>query len=238
MPLVTAAAKRVFFAHVPKTGGSSVEDYLVRRFGGPLSLRDVTNRRRDRHRGMIALSTHFTARDLDDVLPHDIDHAFALVREPLSRMKSQFRFQTGISRTRRFDFATWVRIMFAAHDLDPRVYQNHIRPQSDLVREGMEVFRLEDGFDGMIAWLDEITGTTAPDVEMGHLLKKPRAPIAVSREDAEAIAEFYAVDHARFGYARPDVSALPSRPFPAWKRPVVLAAARAVVARQHRLWLS
>lgn len=238
MPLITAAGKRLFFAHVPKTGGSSVEDYLIRRFGGPLSLRDVTHREKDRHRGLIALSTHFTARDLDDVLPHDVDHLFAVVREPLSRMKSQFRFQEGVSRTRRFNFATWMRVMLAAHHRDPRIYQNHIRPQSDLVREGSEVFKLEDGFGNMIAWLDRITGTTAPEIEMGHLLKRKHEPIEMTREDAQIIVDFYAADYDRFGYERPDLSDLPSRTFPTWKKPIVSAAARAVVRGQHRHWLS
>lgn len=222
MPLITAAGKRLFFAHVPKTGGSSVEDYLLRRYGGPLSLRDVTHWEKDRKRGLIALSTHFTARDLDDVLPHDVDFLFAVVREPLSRMKSQFRFQAGVSRTRRFDFATWARIMLAAHDRDPRVYQNHIRPQSDLVRRGSEVFKLEDGFEDMIAWLDTVTGAAAPEIKMGHLLKKAHEPIAMSREDAQLIVDFYAADYERFGYARPDLSDFPSRPFPVWKKPVVV----------------
>lgn len=62
MPLVTGANRRIFFAHVPKTGGSSVEAYLIRRFGGPLSLKDVTHRNGRRRRGLISLST---ARNCD-----------------------------------------------------------------------------------------------------------------------------------------------------------------------------
>ena len=237
MPLITAHDKRIFFAHVPKTGGSSVEDYLIRRFGGPLSLRDVTHREGDSKRGLIALLTHFTARDLDDVLPHDVDHCFAVVRDPLSRMQSQFRFQAGISRTRTFSFSTWLRIMFEAARMDPRVYQNHIRPQSDLVREDSAVFRLEDKFTDMIAWLDEVTGTTAPDVSVGHLLKREREDIKMSREDVELITKFYAADYDRFGYTRPDASKYPSDARAAWRRPIAIPLAYGVVKKQHRHWL-
>jgi hypothetical protein len=39
MPYVTAAGKLIYFAHVPKAGGSSVENYLAARFG-PLAMLD------------------------------------------------------------------------------------------------------------------------------------------------------------------------------------------------------
>ena len=38
MPLAHWNNCSIFFAHVPKTGGSSVEDYLIRRFGPLASL--------------------------------------------------------------------------------------------------------------------------------------------------------------------------------------------------------
>jgi hypothetical protein len=237
MPLVTANDKRIFFAHVPKTGGSSVEEYLIRRFGGPLSLRDITHRAGDRKRGLIALSTHFTARDLDDVLPHDVDHCFAVVRDPLKRMESQYRFQANISKTRAFSFATWLRIMFKAAQIDPRVYQNHIRPQSDLVRDGSAVFRLEDKFTDMISWLDDITGAHEPDMQVGHFLKKKHDPIKMSREDVEMITDFYRADYDRFGYDRPDATHFESDPKTFWRRPLTTVLAHGVVYKQHRHWL-
>jgi len=208
MPLITAHTKRIFFAHVPKTGGSSVEDYLIRRFGGPLSLRDITHRRKDKKRGLIALSTHLAVEDLEDVLPHDVDHLF-----------------------------TWLRIILKTAEIDPRVYQNHIRPQSELVHKDSAVFKLEDKFGDMIEWLDEVTGTTDPDIEVGHLLKREREPIEFSREDVQLITEFYRDDYDRFGYARPDLSAYKSKPYPAYKLPMVNALAYGVVKKQHRHWL-
>jgi hypothetical protein len=33
MPLIIKPGYTIYFAHVPKAGGTSVEDYLVRRFG-------------------------------------------------------------------------------------------------------------------------------------------------------------------------------------------------------------
>ncbi len=170
-------------------------------------------------------------------MPHDVDHFFALVRNPLNRIQSQFRFQEGASKTRRFEFSTWLRIMFAATTFDPRAYLNHICPQGDLVPEGSEIFKLEDKFSDMIAWLDDVTGTTAPDIEVGHLLKRKSQPVPVFREDVKLITEFYAEDYKRFGYELPDLQAFDSRPYPAWKEPMVKALAYGIVKKQHRTWL-
>lgn len=237
MPLISANGKRIFFAHVPKTGGSSVEEYLTRRFGGPLSLRDITHRRGDKKRGLIALSTHFCANDLEDVLPHDTDHFFAVVRDPLSRMQSQYRFQRGVSRTRWLDFSTWLRVMLCASRIDPRVYQNHIRPQSDLVKEGSAVFRLEDKFTDMVAWLDEVTNSSRPDVTVGHLLKREPENIVMKRQDVELISEFYSQDYERFGYDLPDTTSYDRDPYATLRWIVAWPVARAVVIKQHRHWL-
>lgn len=239
MPLVNADGKWIYFAHVPKCGGSSVEEYLVRRFGGPLSLRDITHRSRKRRRGLIALSTHFTAEDLTDILaPEHIDASFAVVREPLSRVASQYRFQAGISKTRSLDFSTWLRVMIAAWQKDPRVYQNHIRPQSELVPDGAQVFRLEDGFAEMIAWLDQVTGRTAPQIEVGHFLKRAHTPIAMSREDVALIKRVYAADYARFGYAPPELKGRPGDGLAPLRDWAGLALAQGVVWKQRRHWLA
>ncbi len=237
MPLITAHGKRLFFAHVPKTGGSSVEEFLVRRFGGPLSLKDKTNREGEKKRGFIALSTHFTARDLDDVLPHDVDHFFAVVRDPFKRMQSQFRFQDGVSKTRNFSFSTWLRVMFTAARIEPRVYQNHIRPQGELVRMDSEVFKLEDKFGDMIAWLDKVTGETAPGVEVGHLLKKKHEPIEIFRQDVKLINKFYKADFERFGYDMPDPMDYPVDKWELWRDVVGGTFGRLVVLKQWRDWL-
>ena len=207
LPLVLTKRKAIFFAHVPKTGGSSVEDYLTRRFG-PLAMVDRHKRRGVRGTGLITAVTHLSARDLEEMIPPGIDLCFALVRDPLSRVLSEYRWQTSASRMSRFPFAVWLRIALSAARREPRVYDNHIRPQSDLVPKSAEVFRLEDGFDAMIARLDAVTGTTTPEIEVAHLLRRDgvQAPVTVTRADAELVGDFYAADYRRFGYDRPDPS--------------------------------
>lgn len=243
MPLVYRNGKTIFFAHVPKAGGSSVEDYLIRRFGTMTirerSSKDPKTKQRAGHgkRDIILATQHLSAADLTTLLPTDLDYSFALVRDPVDRILSEFRFQSGASRISRLGFSIWLRIVLSAAGAEPRIYENHIRPQSDLVPDGAEVFRLEDGFDGLTARLDAMTGETRPDLTVGHFLKKPRAQIAVFRQDVALIRAFYAVDYARFSYPDPDLSAYPQDAFGGLRGLVGWCIARTVVLRHWLKWI-
>lgn len=236
MPLAHCNSRAIFFAHVPKTGGSSVEDYLIRRFGA-LSLIDRNKRRGVRGTGLIVPATHLAAIDLAELLPLDLAWSFAVVREPLARLMSEYRYQSGVSRMSRLGFSTWARTMLHAARAEPRVYENHIRPQADLVPEGAEIFRLEDGFEALVARLDEVTGTSAPELSVGHLNPRPKEEIRLSREDAALVGAFYAADYARFGYPPPEAGALPAAGPGAARDIFARGLARLLVAKQRRDWV-
>ena len=235
MPLAHHNGQSIFFAHVPKTGGSSVEDYLISRFG-PLSLLDVNKRRGVRGTGLIVPATHLAAIDIAELVPHDLAYSFAVVRDPMSRLMSEFRYQSGVSRMSRLGFSTWLRVMLGAVAREPRLYENHIRPQSDLVPDGAEVFRLEDGFDAMIAALDRVTGTTTPDLTVPHINPREKKPITISKEDAELIERTYAPDYARFGYLPPDRANLPSDGRSGLRNAIAAPLIRALVLKQRHDW--
>lgn len=235
MPLAHHDGKSIFFAHVPKTGGSSVEDYLISRFG-PLSLIDVNKRRGLRGTGLIVPATHLAAIDIAELVPHDLAYSFAVVRDPMSRLMSEFRYQSGVSRMSRLGFSTWLRIMLGAVTREPRLYENHIRPQSDLVPEDADVFRLEDGFDAMIAALDRVTGTERPDLIVPHINTRKKDPITISQEDAALIERVYAADYDRFGYQPPNQADLPSDGRSGLRSAFAAPLIRALVLKQRHDW--
>lgn len=240
MPLLLTEAHRLFFVHVPKTGGTTIEDYLSRRFG-PLCLSDKNKRLNVRGTGLINSITHLAAVDLEEMIPANCDLCFTVVRDPLKRAQSEFRWQQGASSMSRMSFSTWLRVVIRAARLEPRIYDNHIRPQSDLVPENTEVFRLEDGFERMIARIDAVTNTAAPDIKPGHFKKTSQSSekqsADPSRQDIELIAEYYAADYDRFGYSRPDPSAFPSDPWASVRNAQAMPIAAALTWKQHRDWL-
>src|SRR6056297_3622976 len=117
MPLVSAGGRRLFFAHVPKTGGSSLEDYLAERFG-PLAWLDRywELRWKDggcREAGLRVSPQHLAAEDALRLLPGPSDWSFALVRDPVARIVSEYRFQARAPGRRRrlaeLGFSSWLR---------------------------------------------------------------------------------------------------------------------------------
>jgi hypothetical protein len=107
--------------------------------------------------------------------------------------------------------------MIYAASYEPRVYDNHIRPQADLLPEGTNIFKLEDGIDALIPYLDGILGEEAADFEIPHLLKSKREEISISRQDIRLIRNYYKEDFERFGYPVPDCSQYRTDPF-SWLR--------------------
>ncbi|WP_376870712.1 hypothetical protein [Albirhodobacter sp. R86504] len=77
---------------------------------------------------------------------------------------------------------------------DLRMYDNHIRPQTELVPQDAEVFRLENGLEVIIAQLDAVS---LAELTIEQLLK---GEIRVTRADAALVASVFAADYRRFGY--------------------------------------
>ena len=236
MPLVWQDGLRIFFAHVPKTGGSSVEDYLLQRFGS-LSIRtrpEAPGRKRD----IIQSCSHLSAADLQSLLPDRLDLCFAVVRDPARRIISEYGFQRGISRMSRMGFSTWLHAVTAAARRDPRIYENHIRPQGDLVPEAAEIFQLENGLAAVVSRIDAVTGGPAPQAAMRHLLQRSGQPaVTLTRQDAALIAAFYAGDYARFGYAVPALDGLPDDHFRHLRSLLARGLGWLIVLRHRYAWV-
>lgn len=235
MPIAHHNGQSIFFAHVPKTGGSSVEAYLTQRFG-PLSLIDQNKRKGVKGTGLIVPATHLAAVDVKEILPHDLAYSFTVVRDPLKRLESEFRYQSGVSQMSKLGFSLWLKVILKAARAEPRLYENHIRPQSDLVPEGAEVFKLEEGFDAMIAALDRVTGCAAPEVSVPHINSRSKEPIMMCRADVAAVTAFYATDYNRFGYPKPDLNDYVDCP-PRWRDRLASPLATLLVHKQRRDWI-
>jgi hypothetical protein len=121
---------------------------------------------------------------------------------------------------------------------EPRIYGNHIRPQNELVPEGAEVFRMEDGYGRLIDWLDQVTASRRPDLSVNHLLKRDRGHIELNRETVNAVVRFYRRDYELFGYEKPSIELLPRDAFSVLRRATAGVISIAVVYRQRRKWLA
>lgn len=224
MPSLKLDDRLIWFAHCPKAGGTSVERFMVARFGSAVGHLhwgwDLWWKGGGwRQPGPPCSPQHLTWADAAARLPRAPDAVFAVVRDPVARMISEYRYQRNARRgtwlgraLARLPFSTWLRLMLGLAMDNPYAFDNHLRAQSDFVPEGARVFRLEEGLDPVGTWLAEVTGAPPP-VAFPHELDGGKRPqIRLYLEDIALIAAAFAGDYARFGYGLPDVSALPGDP--------------------------
>lgn len=217
MPLARIGGTVLFFVHIPKTGGTSVEAYL--RAKGPVALHGT---RADWSR----CTPQHIHRELYAELapPAFYDHGFAILRDPKARLISEFRMRVepirpkfrpmGWARMARnrakglptyavrigrkvefLDFDAWVERIFDAQRRDPYVKDNHIRPQVEFVDPAHRLFRLEAGLDPVFRWIDAVTGTP-PAPGTFHERRSALVDVPCSPGTEARIREFYAADYA------------------------------------------
>ena len=218
MPFTIIDGQGLFFAHVPKAAGTSIEDYLEARFGRLSMLDREWFGIGKGHDGVLQRSVrtspqHISAADAEMFLPPPPFpiHRFAFVRDPTARIVSEFKYQRRYghlkNRTIPPSFTLWFSAMIAAARREPTVCDNHIRPQVDFVSEQTRVFHLEDGFSDFVAWLNDVTDTTAPpEITIGSALSSGEQVVELTDRDCEMISAYYEEDFREFGYNPPEAN--------------------------------
>lgn len=211
MPLARINGTLLHFVHVPKTGGSSVNDYL--RAKGTLGLysRNPVDWARTTPQHMEA-AVHAVMTP-----PGLADHDFIVLRDPIDRMRSEFKYrvkratrasgvpQRGQGGAMRLDledgqhfvgtFDAFVRHALARARVEPRFADNHIRPQADFWRPGLKAFLFEEGMERVFRWIDAVTGTPALPARP-HSNRSPAIEVEMSAETRTILRDAYAVDYA------------------------------------------
>jgi len=221
MPLIRAHNQIVYFAHVPKCGGGSVEAMLREAFGAVGFCDRAHHRRGERRWGRVS-PQHMTFADLTRVLPHNfIDYSFAVIRDPVDRFVSAFNYN------RIHSFIPWyssvdgfIKAVRRSGDFLENRLDNHFMPASAFVPESAEVFRLENGFELLrntlslrlgremssvdIPVKNKVAYGTDGSTRLRRIVKKLFQPSTsqVSESVIEQIKSLYAIDYQTFGIDR------------------------------------
>lgn len=136
MPIFTkSGCEPIFFAHIPKTGGSSAEEmfrdagYRMTRWGG----HGVTNQH--------AVTELYTTWD---DLP---EKKFVIIRDPIDRCVSELNYR----RVARDRVNRTVENWITRCKKNPTFNDNHIRFQADFIVPGMDLYIFEEGAHQQIA---------------------------------------------------------------------------------------
>lgn len=206
MPVFLDEGSKVLFVHVPKTGGTSVER-LFAKSGYRTAYRDGKVGKDSLNWLRRCSPQHLHAEMLDQLLQLSrFDLIFMLIREPIARFRSEYTHRNRDNlRTDSASVEAWTEQTLARYPRNPYMFDNHLRPQSEFVLPGCEVYRLEDGLESMAADLRTRFGLSLhPDVP--HAMDRVKRTgvssneVQISPRTEDLLREFYAVDFERFGY--------------------------------------
>ena len=213
MPSLTLPDRLIWFAHCPKAGGTSVEQFMVATWGDAVGhlhwgwdiwWRDGGWRVANPPNS----PQHMVWEDALPCLGQMPDAVFAVVRDPVARMASEHRWQRRGRRGTQagkalawLPFSLWLRVMLKVAARNPHAFDNHLRPQTDFVPDTARVFRLEDGLQPVADWLRQTAGVSGLDTAIPHAIPTG-ACAGIAARDAALIARVFQPDYARFGYAR------------------------------------
>lgn len=208
MPVFVRGDECVLFAHVPKTGGTALEQ-LFADSGYEVTYRDLTPARVGVRTVRRCSPQHMHALLLEETFHLGaIPVKFTVVREPIARFRSEFahRHRPKDVEVTPQVVQQWGLRMLRRREEDPTWKDNHFRPQGEFVTDGMAVFRYEAGL-----------GTVADALRAEHGLELParlrtmNVPAAGTRSDDvpitqrlhAALVATYAGDYERFGFVAP-----------------------------------
>lgn len=191
MPIFRKNDVSVLFIHVPKTGGTTIEDTFLangyqmtfRRGGryGPRNAFDEENGCSPQHMHAALLERHFAGERFTRI--------FCLVRHPLARFLSEYRFRAESGHKLAQDgvdsFARQVLWRYARRD--PMVLDNHIRPQVDFPWRSCTTFRLEDGIEAALSGISDCLPERLKPLDQTSMRSDPGIPAqSVSRDAGQA----------------------------------------------------
>ena len=217
MPIIRCKENLIHYAHIPKTGGHSLESYIKKIKGVELGFVDWFHVMKPAQTPWnISSPQHIDGASMSRIFPVNFfTHHFAVVRDPISKIKSSFLFQKytlkGISSSITLN-------QFIANDLIDNVktngwFDNHFMPQSCFLYPGAkyQIFKLEDnGLQSAKAYLDNIFYGKISNQKLPHfnstksLLKEGDSDL--SKKSLTLIFEIYKNDFTNFKYEFPKIT--------------------------------
>jgi hypothetical protein len=192
-----------FFVHIPKTGGTAIESYFrslgLSGFFDPYSYMQI-------RRILRVPPAHYDYEVCDRLFRLDRMYSFAIVRDPIDRMISEYRWaieRSSISSSlKKLSFSEFLRYALGKYRQDEDFLAGHLKPQSCFVGKRItRVFRYEDGLNKIVTEvLRDVGIPSVGDVNVPKVNTSGRAPVVLSDDDVAFIHETYADDYRKFGY--------------------------------------
>ena len=203
MPVFQFDNQLVYFSHIPKTAGTSLETFL-REIGATQHMFSYNTHNAPRASRIINLPPqHLTAEQFDTLFDRaGFSGVFLFTRHPEDRLISAYRHRVALGGIHaKLSFTDWVAFVFSAYEIYPYLLEGHIIPQSAYMVPGAEQFKLEDSFDKFRVWIGNLLGideSTLPEIARLNTTSAPT--VTVNKAARRMINEFYKDDFEKLGY--------------------------------------
>jgi hypothetical protein len=203
VPLYRFPHRTILFIHIPKAGGTTVASYLRDHASVAQALFSPDMGKR-RALGLPCTPQHMHGEMVRYLFGAGfIDWSFAIVRDPLERLVSEYRWRHRSVKPSEAlpDVLTWFRDRRKEYATNPYILDNHIRPQNEFPLASSEIFRFEDGMDRVMRAVAERLDMPPPkQEEPRHLNSSPEMALEMSEEFVAEIRDFYKEDYRLYGY--------------------------------------
>lgn len=154
MPLFRIGSEIIYFAHVPKCGGTTIEQGLIDANLRPCLLDRMTSE-------INPLSVPLQHVDLSVLNALGIttlfDYSFSMIRHPVDRFVSAYRHNQYRKELRFLRISKFLERL-RKEDYYRGKVANHFVPASSMLPENAKVFLLEEGFKKPELWLKSFAG--------------------------------------------------------------------------------
>ena len=214
MPIVRLGSKIAHYIHIPKCGGSSIEEYLSKIDGSKIAFLDKGFASVERPWSNSS-PQHIDGSSCERLFPVDFfDSTFAVVRNPLDRFWSAFNHK----RLKTVDIDEGqCPDEFVQNELQWRAFQrgwmdNHFLPQCQFIPHGIHFtyFKLENGLDRVKTFIDQTLVGDELSIAMPHVEQAAAQHSSnvlansLSVESIERLFSIYADDFFNFDYSVED----------------------------------
>ena len=211
MPVFRKDGRSILFIHVPKCGGTTIEN-AFRQSGYRSHYLDGKTGPGTVNYFRPCTPQHMHAEILEKIFLLDrFDAVFMLVREPLARFRSEFVYRhrrrnfQGIAPSAEY-VSNWAVRALDKYASDPFHFDNHLRPQYEFQTPNAQVYKLEDGLDAVFDDLNRQfdLGLSVPmdrgkDGRESGLMS---SQVELEPSLAGRLQDLYKDDYTTFGYTR------------------------------------
>ena len=212
MPIFKFRKKLILYSHIPKCAGQSIENYC-QRLGAKIAFMDNDFCRHNFAGRAWNLTSpqHISGDALSRLFPKDFfDDSFAVVRDPIDRLRSAFKFQKYKEKKikENITLSDFIKSDLGTCSRPLGLYDNHFLPQVELLvkKNSYKIFKLENGLLDVKKYLDNNLFFNDSDKKLKHI-NLGTYNIEFSHEDTyvddsslEIISRIYKRDFEVFRY--------------------------------------